>query len=52
MRKLQQIFDDPLVWQVLCKLAAALSAGETVAGDELQDLLSGLSDVTRSPASP
>lgn len=46
MRKLQQIFDDPFIWKVTYELASALSARETVAGDDLQALLSGLSGVS------
>jgi hypothetical protein len=45
MHKLQQIFDDPVVWKVLSELAAALVAAETVKGDELKGLLSGLSNI-------
>jgi hypothetical protein len=45
MQKLQHIFDDPVVWKVVCELAAALVAGETLAGDELKGLLLGLSDI-------
>ncbi len=45
MHKLQQIFDDPVVWKVLSELATALLAGESLEGDELKGLLSGLSGI-------
>lgn len=46
MRMLKQIFDDPAVWTVLSELAAALLAKETLAGDELRELLAKLSGVS------
>lgn len=45
MRMLQQIFDDPGVWKVLSELAAALVDKETLAGDELKEMFSRLSEV-------
>lgn len=48
MRKLQQIFDNPLVWKVLSEIALVLTAKETLMGEELKELISKLSDVSIS----
>ena len=42
MRKLQEIFNDPATWRTVEELAGILMKKETVAGEELQGLLSGL----------
>ena len=45
MRKLQEMFANPAVWQALRELAAVLMEKERVAGEELAGMLAGLSEL-------